>query len=175
MLTPLCIRHLRQFHVQKNNNSTSFRSIIKVCEALAVLKISFSVFKGYIFNIWTLFDTAAIITTLVAMRYVVTFRFIERYSCLESSLTFFRCSWNDANPGKYLPGLNAFVIGLLWIKVLGFLKVVNKEMSTFILALIQILWDLRFFAIVLVIVIFMFADMVRGRCGLRQMTSLSCF
>jgi len=52
-------------------------------------------------------------------------------------------------------------MGLLWIKVLGFLKVVNREMSTFILALMQILWDLRFFAIVLVIIIFMFADMVR--------------
>jgi len=116
---------------------TAHYIIRKVCESLAVLTMSLSVFKGYILNMWTLFDTLAIILTLAAM------------------------SWNDSHPGQYRAGLNSLVIGLLWIKVLGFLKVVNKEMSTFILALIQILWDLRYFAIVLVVVIFMFADMMR--------------
>lgn len=110
--------------------------IRKVCESLAVLNISFSVFQSFFLNLWTLFDLAAIVLTLIAM------------------------SWNAANEGSYRNGLNALVIGLLWLKVLGFLKVVNKEMSTFILALLQILWDLRFFALVLIIVIFMFADMV---------------
>jgi len=48
--------------------------------------------------------------------------------------------------------------GLLWIKVLAFLKVVNKDMAVFILALIQILCDLRYFAVVLVVIIIMVCD-----------------
>ena len=64
------------------------------------------------------------------------------------------------NPTTYLVGLNTLTLGLLWLKVLGFLKVVNKQTATFILALFQILKDLRHFAIVLAVVIFMFGDMV---------------
>lgn len=70
------------------------------------------------------------------------------------------CSWRRAEPKDALPGLDAFVVGLLWVKVLTFLKVVNKQMATFILAVIQILLDLRYFAVVMIVVIFMFADMV---------------
>lgn len=66
-----------------------------------------------------------------------------------------------ADPKAALSGLDAFVIGLLWVKVLTFLKVVNKQMATFILAVIQILLDLRYFAVVMIVVIFMFADMMR--------------
>ena len=38
----------------------------------------------------------------------------------------------------YRSVLNAIVLALLWIKVLGFLKFVNKEMATFIMALNQV-------------------------------------
>uniref|UniRef100_A0A7S3L3W8 Ion transport domain-containing protein n=1 Tax=Amphora coffeiformis TaxID=265554 RepID=A0A7S3L3W8_9STRA len=110
--------------------------IRKWCEALSLLKLSPQVFKSYFSNIWTFFDFVSIILVLVAV------------------------SWNDKNPDVYRQGLNAFVLGLLWIKVLGFLKVVNKEMSTFILSLIQILRDLRHFMIVMAVVIFMFGDMM---------------
>jgi len=126
-----------------------------------VLKISLSVFKGYIFNIWTVFDTLAIVLTLIVFRYVRDVANVAGHGMHLICVFLSRHSWNDANPNKYRAGMNSLVIGLLWIKVLAFLKVVNKEMSTFILALLQILWDLRFFAIVLVIIIFMFADMVR--------------
>jgi len=87
-------------------------------------------------NVWTFFDFISIILTLVAI------------------------IWNDKNPNQYRQGFNAFVLGLLWMKVLGFLKVVNKEMSTFILALNQILQDLKYFALVLAVIIFMFGDML---------------
>ena len=93
-------------------------------------------FRSYFSNIWTFFDFMSIILVLVAV------------------------SWNDKNPNQYREGLNAFVLGLLWIKVLGFLKVVNKEMSTFVLSLIQILQELRHFMIVMAVVIFMFGDMM---------------
>jgi len=68
--------------------------------------------------------------------------------------------WNDNNLGQHRQGFDAFVVGLLWVKVLGFLKVVNKDMSTFILALMQILRDLRYFAVVFAVIIFMFGDMM---------------
>lgn len=95
--------------------------------------------------------------------------------------------WNTKHPGVYRNGFNAFVVGLLWMKVVSFLKVgesavarhillespnlsqcpflsfslqvVNKDMSTFILALLEILQDIKYFLVVLVVVIFMFGDM----------------
>jgi len=107
----------------------------KGCEAWALLTVSVKVLKGYFSNLWNLFDSAAIILTL--------------------AMTI----WHSNNEDEYLNGCNAFVMGLLWLKVLGFLKVVNKEMSTFILALSQILLDIRLFMVVLVVVVFMFGDM----------------
>lgn len=67
--------------------------------------------------------------------------------------------WNEQHQGEYRNGFNAFVQGLLWIKVIGLLKVVNKDMSAFILALLEILYDVKKFLVVLVVIIFMFGDM----------------
>ena len=108
----------------------------KGCEAWVLLTVSPSALKAYFTNMWTVFDSIAIIFTLWAT------------------------IW-DQNIGEdeYKTGLNALVIGLLWLKVLGFLKVVNKEMSTFIMALSQILYDIRFFMVVLIVCVFMFGDM----------------
>ena len=58
-------------------------------------------------------------------------------------------------------GFNTLVLGLLWLKILAFMKVVNRQMSTFIMALGQILKDLVYFSIVLLVVILMFADVSR--------------
>lgn len=52
-------------------------------------------------NVWTLFDLMAIILTMTAF------------------------VWNSKNPGSYRNGFNAFVVGLLWMKVVGFLKASN--------------------------------------------------
>jgi hypothetical protein len=59
----------------------------------------------------------------------------------------------------YRNGFNALVVGLLWLKVLGFLKVINKRMAIFILALGEILFDVRYFAVVLIVILIMFAGM----------------
>ncbi len=53
----------------------------------------------------------------------------------------------------------AFVLGLQWFRLLGFLKVVNEQLATFIEALKQILFDIRFFCVVLAILVFTFGDM----------------
>jgi hypothetical protein len=110
--------------------------IRKFCEGLSLLSFSVRVFRSYFANLWTLFDMLTIAMTMAAI------------------------IWNDNNNGEYRGGWNAFVTGLLWIKVLGFLKVVNQQMATFIMALSQILKDLRFFMVVLLVMIFMFGDMM---------------
>ena len=109
--------------------------IRKFCEFVALFSVSPVVLRGYFTSVWTLFDLMAISLTMAA--------FI----------------WNDAHPGEYRNGFNSFVVGLLWIKVLGLLKIVNKDMSSFILALLEILSDTKYFMIVLIVVIFMFGDM----------------
>ena len=53
---------------------------------------------------------------------------------------------------------SALVVGLLWIKVLGFLQVINKQMATFISSLFGILSSIRYFGVVLLIVLLMFGD-----------------
>jgi Ion transport protein len=116
----------------------------KTCEALALLNISTKVFRKYFSSIWVFFDLIAIILTLTAV------------------------VWDDKHPDEYRPGFNSFVLGLLWIKVLGFLKVVNREMSTFILALIQILGDMRYFMLVLLVILFMFGDMMHIAVGTKD-------
>jgi hypothetical protein len=40
--------------------------------------------------------------------------------------------WHDNHPDQYRQGFNAFVLGLLWMKVLGFLKG-ESEIQTFVL------------------------------------------
>lgn len=45
--------------------------------------------------------------------------------------------------------------------MLGFLKAVNEQLATFILALTRIFFDIRFFSAVWLVFILMFGDMVR--------------
>jgi hypothetical protein len=82
--------------------------IRKTCEALSLLSLSPVVFRSYFTNIWTLFDVLAIILTMVAVL------------------------WHDNHPDEYRQGFNAFVLGLLWMKVLGFLTGESK-IQTFVL------------------------------------------
>ncbi|KAL7568628.1 hypothetical protein ACA910_022727 [Epithemia clementina (nom. ined.)] len=108
----------------------------KGCEAWVLLAVSPSAVKAYFTNLWTIFDSVAILLTLWATLWA-----------------------HNLPAGEFNTGLNALVVGLLWIKVLGFLKVVNKEMSTFIIALTQILYDIRLVMIVLIVCVIMFGDM----------------
>jgi hypothetical protein len=72
--------------------------IRKTCEGLALLSLSKTVFQRYFTNIWTVLDVGTIFITMGAV------------------------VWNHNHPDVYQQGLNSFVIGLLWMKVLGFLK-----------------------------------------------------
>lgn len=72
--------------------------IRKACEGLALLSLSMTVFRRYFTNIWTVLDIGAILITIGAVL------------------------WNESHPDTYQNGLNTFVIGLLWMKGLAFLK-----------------------------------------------------
>jgi hypothetical protein len=73
--------------------------------------------------------------------------------------------------------IHAIAIGLLWLRLLTFLKVVNEKTATFILALVQVsiipacleeadatvlipsrIFDFRYFLVVFTAVIFLFAE-----------------
>ena len=100
-----------------------------------MVSISRSVFRRYFSNIWTILD---IVTIGLAMTAFV----------------------HNNNISGYRNGLNSFVCGLLWLKVIGLLKVINKDMSTFILSLLEILWDIKNFIVVLIVFVLMFGDML---------------
>jgi Polycystin cation channel len=57
--------------------------------------------------------------------------------------------------------LSTVVTAMLWIRVLSYLKVFNEQMALFVAAMGQIIVDARFFGVVLIVLIFMFADMMQ--------------
>ncbi|KAI2492096.1 hypothetical protein MHU86_22463 [Fragilaria crotonensis] len=107
----------------------------KVSVGMALWSISRSVFKAHILDFWNLFD-------LLSITLVLTINSVNR------------------GAGFSNPSLNAFVLGLLWLKVLSFLRAVNMQMATFIFSLVRIVLDIRSFIVVLVVVIMMFGDIM---------------
>lgn len=110
--------------------------IRKFCEALSLLAFSVEVFRGYFINFWTILDIFTTIVTVIVI------------------------TWNLNNTSEYRGGMNALITGLLWMRVLGFLKVLNKQMATFIMSLTEIVLDLRYFFVIILVVVFMFGDMM---------------
>jgi hypothetical protein len=107
-----------------NGSSASFRElmsdalIVSICmyfflrktsEVFAMLRISGQTLKVYSFDMWNVIDLAAILLSLV------------------SSLV-------DGNH----PWLFAITSATLWLRLLGFLKAINMEFATFILAIIEV-------------------------------------
>lgn len=107
----------------------------KVSEGMALFSLSKTVFRHYMCDFWNLFDALSIFLLIVA-----------------NSL--------NASGADIHPSFNAFVLSLLWLKILSFLKAVNKQMATFILACLQILIDIRYFIVVLLVFIMMFGDVM---------------
>ena len=119
--------------------------IVRKCvEAVSLFNLSLAVFRSYFLNIWTAVDVMSILLTLTAI------------------------SYNESHPDDFRNGFNAFVVGLLWLKVLGFLKVANRHMSTFIMAVFQILLDLKYFAVVLIVVVCQMGDMMSIAVGTKD-------
>ena len=107
----------------------------KLCEGLAMLSISPEVVKGFFSNPWTIFELVAIVLTIVAW------------------------SLHGKNSGEW-DGVNSLVVGFLWLRVFAVMKVIHRDMSTFILSLFEILYDIRYFMFVLIVFVLMFGDML---------------
>jgi len=108
----------------------------KIGEGIALLRISKQVLMSYTLDHWNIFDILSITLTVVA-----------------STAT-------QKETARAPTAFDAIVLALLWLKVLAFLQAINMEMSTFISSTIKIIFDIRFFSIVLTVVIMMFGDLM---------------
>ncbi|KAG7355959.1 ion transport protein [Nitzschia inconspicua] len=100
--------------------------------------------RKYFLSFWNLIDVLAIVLALcssVAMRW----QFAIHMEGLE-----------DADP---LRGLLAISTGFLWLRVLSFLKSINIQLATFILAIITITKDILFFCVILLTLVISFSQM----------------
>lgn len=104
---------------------------------ISLLMISRSVMKAHFLDVWNLIEIVALSLALATN---LAFQYSGKAYLNETAL--------------------AIAMGLLWLKLLGFLKALNREMATFILAIVQILHDIRWFLVILAIGIFTFSDMV---------------
>lgn len=107
--------------------------IRKMSEAISMIALSRRVFRTYFFQLWSIIDIAAPLLVLAT---------------------------DVSSSDDTYAYLYAVTMGLLWLKLLGFLKALNVHLATFILAISQIMQDIRWFLVILLIVIFMFADMI---------------
>jgi hypothetical protein len=103
----------------------------KLSEFYSLLSLSSQAFRSYLANFWNLVDFAAVGMSLSAV------------------LT-------QTQNAVFL----ALAMGSLWLKLLGLLRAVNAHLATFILAIQDIVRDIRWFLLVFAIAIFMFADMI---------------
>jgi len=100
--------------------------------------------RRYFLSFWNLIDVLAILlatASSVAMRW--------QFAILEEGL-------DDTN---ILRGLLAITTGFLWLRVLSFLKAINIQLATFILAIITIARDVLFFCVILLILVVSFSQM----------------
>jgi hypothetical protein len=100
--------------------------------------------RKYFLSFWEFIDVLSVLfalTSSVAMRW--------QFSILENG-------FDDANS---LRGLLAVTTGLLWLRALGFMKAINMQLATFVLAIIQIMKDVVWFCAILFALIVSFAQM----------------
>lgn len=66
---------------------------------------------------------------------------------------------NDVVGDQSLRTLLAITTGFLWLRVLSFLKGINRQLATFVLAILQITKDVFWFCVILLTMVFSFAQM----------------
>lgn len=111
--------------------------VFKLCEYVALSRVSAGAARKVAFGRWSMIEFMGIILALIA------------------------AVWSEDMHDNRIerPFMMAFIVGLMWLRVMGFLKVVNEQLATFILALSQMVYDVRFFSLVLLVFIVMFGDM----------------
>jgi hypothetical protein len=100
--------------------------------------------RMYFLSFWNLIDILAVGLTLastISMRYHFTFKdlVLEEESAVR--------------------GLLAVTTGFLWLRVLSLLKAINRQLATFVLAIIQITKDITWFCVIMLTLVVSFAQM----------------
>ena len=100
--------------------------------------------RNYILSFWNLVDLLAILLAAVSS---VTIRW--QFTIGETGI-------EDAD---VLRGLLAVTTGFLWLRVLNFLKAINMQLATFVLAILQITKDIFWFCIIVLTLVISFSQM----------------
>lgn len=101
--------------------------------------------RNYILSFWNLIDLLAILfaaLSSVTMRWQFTIG--DDIGIKDDTL---------------MRGLLAVTTGFLWLRVLNFLKAINMQLATFVLAILQITKDIFWFCIILVTLVISFSQM----------------
>jgi hypothetical protein len=99
--------------------------------------------RVYFVSFWNLIDmlaTVLALTATISMRYHFTF---EERGLEDASI---------------LRGLLAVTTGFLWLRVLSLLKAINRQLATFVLAILQITRDIFWFCVILLTMVISFAQ-----------------
>lgn len=98
--------------------------------------------RNYILSFWNLIDVLAVLLAAVSS---VTMRW--------------RFHENGIEDDKTLRVLLAITTGFLWLRVLNFLKAINMQLATFVLAILQITKDIFWFCVIILTLVVSFAQM----------------
>lgn len=101
--------------------------------------------RNYILSFWNLIDLLAI---LLAALSSVTMRW--QFTIGDET---------GIKDDAVLRGLLAVTTGFLWLRVLNFLKAINMQLATFVLAILQITKDIFWFCIILLTLVVSFSQM----------------
>mmetsp|Transcript_16673 Transcript_16673/g.22335 ORF Transcript_16673/g.22335 Transcript_16673/m.22335 type:complete len:831 (+) Transcript_16673:1-2493(+) len=113
-------------------------------EVFSTLITSWQVFRVNFLTPWTIVDVASIIMS------VICFGLLMSPTNGNNQLGIYSEEWFS---------FFAVLTGLLWIKLLSFLKVMNPALATFVLAIGQVLNDVALMLVILAVVTFAFGDM----------------
>lgn len=109
-------------------------------DIIATARTSLAAFLTLIFSFWGIVDIVAIVMASFILK---THLSADRE--------------NNRTAGYFY--LSAFTIGMLWLKLVGVSKVANWKLATFVMAVDQIVLDIRLFVLILVLIIVCFGDM----------------
>lgn len=100
--------------------------------------------RRYFMSFWNVID---IMATVLALASSVSMRW--QFGLLVEGL----------DNAQFLRGLLAVTTGFLWLRVLSFLKHINMQLATFVLAILQITKDVLWFVAILLVLVVAFSQM----------------
>ena len=109
-----------------------------LADLFAFAQISWKLFFQNLRYRWTIVDIVAVFMLIVGL----TLDKNNSFSSVRVNFTF-----------------HAFAVGFLWLKVLGFLQVLNRKLATHILAMFEFIADVWQFILVFIVIVCGFGDM----------------